>query len=49
MKKSPWARLITSSNPKIMDNPNAISAMMSPKTRPFMARTAMVLLMMMRD
>jgi hypothetical protein len=49
MKKSPWARLITSSNPKIMDNPNAISAMIKPNTRPLMAKTAMVLLMMMGD
>jgi hypothetical protein len=36
---------MTSSNPKIMDKPKAISAMIKPNTRPLMAKTAIVLLM----
>ena len=38
MKKSPWATLMMSSSPKMIDRPRAMRAMISPQTRPFMAR-----------
>ena len=37
MKKSPWATLITSSNPKMIDKPSAIRATINPQTSPFIA------------
>ena len=42
IKKSPWAMFITSKRPKIIDNPNAIKAMISPHIKPFKARTIKV-------
>ena len=42
IKKSPWAKLMMSRRPKIIDKPRAISATISPKTMPFIARAIMV-------
>ena len=39
MKKSPCARLMMSSRPKMMARPSAISAMIRPQISPFMARS----------
>ena len=39
MKKSPWATLMKSSRPKMIDSPSAISATIRPHTKPFKTRT----------
>src|SRR5262249_33285932 len=40
MKKSPCARLMMSSSPKMMARPRAIRAMISPQIRPFIAKSS---------
>src|SRR6185437_12991958 len=49
MKKSPWAMLMTSSSPKIIDKPSAISAMISPQISPFRASSSNVSIITRHD